>query len=211
MKRQIDSNTICLVTSSPDYPYGNFDPAPKIAALAQKWGIGCHSDCCLGSFVNPFIEESGYELPCHYDFRVPGITSISCDPHKYGMGPKGLSVLMFRDKSLRACQFFATPRWNGGLYATTTIAGSRPGNVIAATWAVMMKFGRSGYASNAKIILDAGAAIKRAVKETMPEIVVATHSETCVVTIGGHGTPGSINPMALQDLLKPMGWLLGTS
>jgi len=28
MKAQIDSNTIMLVASSPDYPYGNFDPLP---------------------------------------------------------------------------------------------------------------------------------------------------------------------------------------
>ncbi len=28
MGRQIDSNTIMLVCSSPEYPYGNFDPAP---------------------------------------------------------------------------------------------------------------------------------------------------------------------------------------
>lgn len=102
MGRQIDSNTIMLVCSSPEYPYGNFDPAPKIAALAQKWGIGCHSDCCLGSFINPFIAECGYDAPGHFDFRTPGITSISCDPHKYGLGPKGVSTLLFRNATWRA-------------------------------------------------------------------------------------------------------------
>lgn len=145
LKRQIDSNTVCLVASSPEFPYGSYDPLPKVAALAKKRGIGCHNDCCLGSFVNPFVTEAGFTLPHCIDFRVPGVTSISCDPHKYGFAPKGVSVIMFSDKKLRELQFFAVGRWNGGLYATTTIAGSRPGNVIVATWACMMKFGQKGY------------------------------------------------------------------
>lgn len=63
IKSSIDQNTICLVASSPDYCYGNFDPIEKIAELAQSWGIGCHSDACLGSYVNPFIEKLGYKMP----------------------------------------------------------------------------------------------------------------------------------------------------
>lgn len=117
----------------------------------------------MGSFINPFTEEAGYKLTNYFDFRIPGITSISCDPHKYGMGPKGVSVLLFRNQKLRNYQFFANARWNGGIYATTTIAGSRPGNVIAATWAVMMKIGREGYLKNAKIILDACSGLKKAI------------------------------------------------
>jgi len=59
MKRRVDSNTVALVSSCPEYPYGTFDPTPEIAAYAKKRGIGCHVDCCLGSFVVPFIEEAG--------------------------------------------------------------------------------------------------------------------------------------------------------
>ena len=144
MKRQIDSNTICLVASAPEYPFGNMDPVEEIAALAQSYGIGCHSDCCIGSYINPFMEELGHELPSKFDFRVPGVTSISCDPHKYALGPKGCSLLMFREKRLREYQFFANTEWNGGIYATTCMAGSRPGNVIAGTWASMLSLGREG-------------------------------------------------------------------
>lgn len=163
MKGMVDSNTVLLVSSAPEYPYGNYDPAPEIAALALKWGINCHLDACLGSFINPFIEECGYKLPFKIDFRVPGITSISCDPHKYGMGPKGVSVLMFRNSNYRQYQFFATSSWNGGLYATTNIAGSRPGNVIVSTWAVMLKTGREGYLKCAQQVLDACQGVRKAV------------------------------------------------
>ena len=34
IKRQIDSNTVCIVASCPDYPFGNFDPIENIAKLA---------------------------------------------------------------------------------------------------------------------------------------------------------------------------------
>lgn len=135
----IDSNTICLVSNSPDFPYGNYDNTPKIAKLAQSWGIGCHSDCCLGSFVNVCAVKLGYNVPFEYDFKVPGVTSISCDPHKYAYGPKGCSVAMFRSKELREFQLFVGTKWQGGIYATTCVAGSRPGNIVIGTWASMLK------------------------------------------------------------------------
>jgi sphinganine-1-phosphate aldolase len=63
VRRQIDSNTVCIVASGPEYAYGSYDPVPEISALAKRYNIGCHSDCCLGSFVNAFAEEAGYTLP----------------------------------------------------------------------------------------------------------------------------------------------------
>lgn len=79
------------------------------------------------------------------------------------MGPKGVSTLLFKNKEWRDHQFFCTPRWNGGLYCTTTIAGSRPGNVIVGTWSVMMKIGKEGYVRNAKLILGACVKLKKAI------------------------------------------------
>ena len=72
------------MASAPEYGFGNYDPVIEIAALAKSYGIGCHCDCCLGSYVNPFIKELGYEMATEFDFKVPGVTTISCDPHKYG-------------------------------------------------------------------------------------------------------------------------------
>lgn len=63
--------------------------------------------------------------------------------------------------------------WNGGLYATTCIAGSRPGNVIAATWASMLKHGKKGLESKAKGILEAQRQICLAFKDD-PDIIVTS-------------------------------------
>jgi sphinganine-1-phosphate aldolase len=62
---------------------------------------------------------------------------------------------MFRSKKLRGYQLYVNTEWNGGIYATTCIAGSRPGAVITGTWAAMLKFGRNGYKEKAQKILEA--------------------------------------------------------
>ena len=142
MRAQIDSNTVCIVGSAPEYAFGFFDALPQISAMAVEFGINCHSDCCLGSYLNPFIEEAGFKLPCDFDFKLPGVTSISCDPHKFCYGPKGCSVVLFRNRDLRRHSFCAISTWPGGMYVTPTIAGSRSGSVIAGTWAALMKQGR---------------------------------------------------------------------
>lgn len=52
------------------------------------------------------MDKLGYKIGTKVDFRVPGVTSISCDPHKYAYGPKGCSLAMFRRKSLREYQIY---------------------------------------------------------------------------------------------------------
>lgn len=47
-----------LVGSAPNFPDGNVDDITGLAKLAKRNNIGLHVDCCLGSFVVPFIERS---------------------------------------------------------------------------------------------------------------------------------------------------------
>ena len=82
--------------------------------------------------------------PPLFDFRIPEVSSISADPHKYGFTPKGTSVVMYNSYELRHYQYFVTPDWSGGMYASPSIAGSRPGGLIAGCWAVMMHLGHNG-------------------------------------------------------------------
>jgi sphinganine-1-phosphate aldolase len=57
MKSKIDSNTICVYTSYPNYPYGTVDPIEQIAKICLKKGIPVHVDMCLGGFVVPFLKK----------------------------------------------------------------------------------------------------------------------------------------------------------
>ena len=155
----IDDQTIALVGSAGDYAHGLIDPIEEIAALAADRGIGMHVDGCLGGLLWPWAEELGYPVPI-WDFRVPGVTSISADTHKYGYALKGTSTLLYRTKDLRRHQYFTYPDWPGGLYLSPGLAGSRSGGLIAATWAAMVTTGRPGYLAAAHAILETAAEIR---------------------------------------------------
>ncbi|EGD75977.1 hypothetical protein PTSG_00685 [Salpingoeca rosetta] len=165
MARLIDSNTIAIVGSCPQYPHGAVDPIEDLAKLARKHDIGLHVDCCLGSFVVPFMREAGFPDFPAFDFSVNGVTSISADTHKFGCAPKGSSVVMFANKDLRRATYSVFPDWPGGVYGTPTVAGSRPGALIAATWSAMMSNGYEGYLHNAKCIMKTVVAIAEGIKK----------------------------------------------
>ncbi|AEO71719.1 uncharacterized protein THITE_2124498 [Thermothielavioides terrestris NRRL 8126] len=142
--RLINSNTILLVGSAPNFPHGIIDDISGLSKLALKKRLPLHVDCCLGSFLVPFLEKAGFET-VPFDFRLPGVTSISCDTHKYGFAPKGNSTVLYRTQALRAYQYFVDPSWSGGVYASPGIAGSRPGALIAACWTSLVSVGEAGY------------------------------------------------------------------
>jgi len=70
-----------LVGSAPNYPYGTMDDIESISELGVKYNIPVHVDACLGGFIIAFMACAGYTLPL-FDFRLPGVTSISADTHK---------------------------------------------------------------------------------------------------------------------------------
>ena len=57
------------------------DDIVALGAIAQNNNVGLHVDCCLGSFIVPFLEKAGFPTKL-FDFRVKGVTAISCDTHK---------------------------------------------------------------------------------------------------------------------------------
>ena len=57
------------------------DDIESLSALAKRYNVGLHVDCCLGSFIVPFLVKAGFEMPV-FDFRLEGVTAISCDTHK---------------------------------------------------------------------------------------------------------------------------------
>ncbi len=142
----INRNTVVLVCSAPSFSSGAIDPVAPMGQLALEHKIGLHVDLCLGGFLFPFWEKSGHLRKPEYDFRVPGVSSISADLHKYGFGPKGASVALFESAELREHMFFAWTEWSGGQYCSPSMTGSRAGGIIAAAWATMMLLGQDGYA-----------------------------------------------------------------
>jgi sphinganine-1-phosphate aldolase len=159
----ITDRTVAVVGSAVQFPHGVIDPIEEMAEAAQERGGGFHADACLGGFVLPWAERLGYPV-APFDFRVPGVTSISCDTHKFGFGSKGTSVLLWRDAELRERQFYATADWPGGLYFSPTFAGSRPGALSAQAWAAMVSIGEQGYLDATRRVLAAGAEVREGIR-----------------------------------------------
>jgi len=128
-----------VVVSAPSYPHAALDPVADVAAAAAERGISCHVDACIGGWVLPFWP--GLEP---WDFRVPGVTSVSADLHKFGYAPKGVSVLLTRGRDRQRLQYFATTRWPGYPVVNPTMLGSKSAGALAASWAILHALGRDG-------------------------------------------------------------------
>ena len=196
----IDENTIAIVGSAGNYAHGLIDPIPELGRLALDRGIGLHVDGCLGGFLLPWIEAVGVEVP-PWDFRVPGVTSISADTHKYGYALKGTSTLMYRTKALRAHQWFTYPDWPGGLYLSPGFAGSRSGGLIASTWASLVLTGQEGYRDAARRIHDAARQIVDGICDGIPELTVFGEPLFLVAFASDE-----VDIYLVNDELKRRGW-----
>jgi len=167
-RRALTRNTAVVVGSAPSFPHGAVDPIPELSELARAHGAGFHTDACLGGFLLPFARKLGYPVPA-FDFTLPGVTSLSCDTHKYGYAAKGTSVVLYRTEALRHHQFYTATEWPGGLYFSPTFAGSRPGALIAACWAALVSVGERGYLEAAKRVLETARRIKDGLRQ-IPEL-----------------------------------------
>jgi hypothetical protein len=127
VRAAITPRTAVIVGSAGNYAYGTIDPIEALSTIAVETGVGLHVDGCLGGWILPWGQRLGYANIPVFDFRLPGVTSISADTHKYGYGPKGVSVLLWRDASYRRHHYFVEPDWNGGIYASAALLGSRSG------------------------------------------------------------------------------------
>ncbi|KAL9098601.1 MAG: hypothetical protein Q9163_005771 [Psora crenata] len=208
VSRLINSNTILLVGSAPNFPHGIIDDMSSLSRLAlrKKGSLPLHVDCCLGSFLMPFLERAGFpSVP--FDFTLKGVTSISCDTHKYGFAPKGNSTLLYRNSDLRTYQYFISPDWLGGVYASPSIAGSRTGALIASCWASLMCHGENGYIDACHGIVGAAKKLESAIREhpsLRDDVTVMGKPLVSVVAF----TSRTLDMYDLADAMSGKGWHL---
>lgn len=162
MERLVTPNTIAIVGSAPNYPNGMIDPITELASIALHHGLGLHVDACIGGFFLPWAEKIGYPIP-PWDFRVPGVTSISADLHKYGYAAKGASTIVYRTMDYLKYQFFVFVDWPGGVFASPSLPGTRPGGSISAAWAGLQAMGEDGYQRNAEIVMKTAQRFKEGI------------------------------------------------
>ncbi len=200
MERAITANTVLVVGSAPGYPQGIIDPISEIAPLAQSRETNCHVDACMGGITLPMLERLGYPIP-PFDFRVPGVTSISVDLHKYGYAAKGAGVIVHRTRALRKHQTFTTENWLGGLYASSGVLGTKGGGPIAAAWAVMQYLGEEGYLRLTKAARQATEELIAGLR-AIPGVAVLGEPPATLVAF----TFADVDAFAVGDALARHGW-----
>lgn len=200
IREAINERTMLIVASACSYAHGVVDPVREIAKLASERGILCHVDGCMGGFLLPYFKRLGAEVP-DFDFRVPGVTSMTMDFHKYALTPKGASVVLYRDESLRQHQIYACADWTGYTMINNTIQSSKSGGPMAAAWAVLQFVGDEGYLAYAKGLLEAKNKIVAGVN-AIPGLRVMGNPEMSLVAF----TSDEVSVFAITDEMKKRGF-----
>lgn len=202
LEKMINRNTVMILGSAPEYPHGSIDPIVEMGAISEKHKIPLHIDACVGGFILPFMEMNGASFP-DWDFRVPGVTSMSADLHKYGYTAKGASTILYRNLDLLKSQMFVYQDWPGGVFASPALLGTRPGGAYAAAWAVLQKVGVDGYRNLAAQTTQAVDILKAGISE-IDGLEILGHPQGPLLAFGS--VDRKVNIFAVADQLQAKGW-----
>jgi glutamate/tyrosine decarboxylase-like PLP-dependent enzyme len=143
IEEHIDSNTVMVVASAVNYPFGSLDPVKGISEVLPE-EVWFHVDSCIGGPILAFAREAGEDFD-DFDFKVEKVRSLSVDMHKYGYSPKGASLALFRDKEDRKPTIFVDASWPGYPLVNEAILSTRSAAPLAAAWAVARYLGFEGF------------------------------------------------------------------
>lgn len=204
LEQLITKNTILLAASAPSYPNGAMDPIEAVSDTATRHRLPFHVDACVGGFMLPWVEKLGYIVP-FWDYRVPGVTSVSADVHKFGFGAKGASVLTYRNMEIMHHQFVVTTDYPGGIYISPTLLGTRAGGPIAAAWAALMHLGQNGYLSTAKKLMEGAQKLQIGLSAISGLIIVGA---PCMNLISYTTINNEPDIFVIGDQMEEKGWMV---
>ncbi len=203
MRTCVDSNTVLIVASAPQYPQGVVDDVTGIAQVAIDHNINCHVDACMGGVTLAYLSRLGEKIPA-WNLQVPGVSSISVDLHKFGYTSKGASVIMYASKYLRSFQGFFTDNWLGGVYASSGMLGTKSGGAMASAWAVMHHLGEDGYLRLTREAREATLQIASFISSN-DRLCLRAKPQTTLICFGAKD-PAALNVFAVADELARHGW-----
>lgn len=151
LKQVISDKTVAIVAIAGTTELGLIDPIEEISQIAHENNIYFHVDAAFGGFSIPFLKDLGYDLPV-FDFSLPGVCSITVDPHKMGLAPVPAGGIIFRKEEYLEVMAVDSPYLT--VKTQSTIVGTRLGASSAATYAIMKYFGREGYSKMAAELMD---------------------------------------------------------
>lgn len=200
VRRALTRDTILLVGSAPSYAHGVVDPIRELGKIALENDLWLHTDACMGGFMLPYFRRLGAPVP-DFDWRVPGVASLSVDLHKYAYAPKGASLVLYRNKDLRRHQIFACSQWIGYTIVNNAVQSSKSGGPLAAAWAVLHAIGDEGYLEIARQKMAATRKICAAIR-AMKDLRLLTEPDMCLVSF----TSEAVNVFHIIDEMNARGW-----
>lgn len=198
----LNENTIAIVGVSGTTELGVIDPIDELSKIAAENDVHLHVDAAFGGFSIPFLKDLGYDFP-EFDFSLPGVRSMTVDPHKMGLAPIPAGGILFRDNSYLDAMSVDSPYLT--IKHQSTIVGTRLGAPSAATYAVMKYLGREGYANLAENALNNAFFLAKGVKELGYELVVEPK-----LNIVAFNHP-DLTTDDLATLLEEKGWKVSCS
>ncbi|HVL87850.1 MAG TPA: tyrosine decarboxylase MfnA [Candidatus Thermoplasmatota archaeon] len=197
VERLVGPRTACLVGIAGATETGSVDDVPALSEVAAAQGVPLHVDAAFGGFVIPFAKRLGHRLP-DFDFALPGVSTVTIDPHKMGRAGIPCGVLAARDASLLRGARVETPYLSAEGHFT--LVGTRSAAGPASAYAAMASLGEWGYV------------------ETVRECLAVTdHLVRSVSAIGVPlAAPPTLNlvalrvpsPRAVREALSRRGWIV---
>ncbi len=168
VKSLISDKTVAIVAIAGTTELGLIDPIEEISEIAFENNIFFHVDAAFGGFSIPFLRDLGYDLPV-FDFSLPGVCSITVDPHKMGLAPIPAGGILFREEEYLEVMAVDSPYLT--VKTQSTIVGTRLGASSAATYAIMKYFGKEGYSKLANEMMVNTQFFKDGLKELGYDVV----------------------------------------
>jgi tyrosine decarboxylase / aspartate 1-decarboxylase len=210
----ISDNTVAIVGVAGTTELGKIDPIKDLSKICADKDIYLHVDAAFGGYSIPFLKDIGYDLP-EFDFKLPGVSSITIDPHKMGLAPIPTGGILFRERKYLEVMAIETPYLTEDLQST--IVGTRTGAATAATWALLKHHGREGYQEVAKKCMEITSILADGIQKagfeliTQPElnIVAFRSSEMSVEEIAqrleekGWAVSMAAYPKAIRIIVMP--------
>ncbi len=211
MASLIDENTIGLIGIAGNTEFGGCDPIDRLSEIAGEHNLPLHVDAAFGGFIYPFLSDTGRNEKIKFAFDLPGVTSVSIDPHKMGLSVIPAGILIFRDESVLYPSLdkvkVQTPYLTSKYQSTLT--GTRPGSSVAAAYAVMKHLGAQGYRKNVAYCLDLTAHFRETLTEAGLKPYIEPEINIITVHVGNgkdEATDSEKTERIRARLLEKFGW-----
>ncbi|MFQ6073685.1 MAG: tyrosine decarboxylase MfnA [Candidatus Bathyarchaeia archaeon] len=200
VKEAITSRTLAVVGIAGTTELGIVDPIPELSEIAMAHELYLHVDAAFGGFVLPFLKELGY-ANLDFDFKLPGVCSITVDPHKMGLAPIPAGGILFRNEAIMKSFSVEVPYLAGGNTKQSTIVGTRSGASAVAVWALLTHLGREGYKAVVERCMSLTLKLAEGI-EKMDKVSLVTEPVMNIVGI----VSNDIDIRLIAQKLREKGW-----